>query len=91
MSVTLFESCTLNHDNIVKGWWKWCGNDPVVHDFIMFDRYNLRNDTIYDKTLQHEDSAIAVIYKTEKRWFADDVIYIKNLDTEKTGRYCNKG
>lgn len=86
-----FFSCTLDNNSIRKGWWKHCGDDHVLRDFISFDENNLRHDTIYGKTLQNNDTAIAVIYKTEKRWFADDVIYIKHLRTKQIGRYCNKG
>ena len=86
-----FQSCTLDNDSVRKGWWKCCGDRPVLHDFISFNENNLRHDTIFGKTSQNIDTAIAVIYKTEKRWFADDVIYIKHLETKQIGRYCNKG
>jgi hypothetical protein len=89
-----FESCTygkLDNDEIRQIWWKFCDNEPVVGDFPLFDNTNLRNDTIYSRTHKNIDSAIAVIYNTEKRWKADDVIYIRNLRSGQIGRYCAKG
>ena len=89
-----FESCTygtLDNAEIRQIYWKCCGDEPVMGDFPLFDESNLRNDTIYRKTPKNIDSAIAVIFDTEKRWHADNVIYIKHLGSGRIGRYCDKG
>lgn len=89
-----FISCkygSLDNEEIMQIRWKCCGDNPVMGDFPLFDNTNLRNDTIYNKTLKYADSAIAVIYQTEKRWKADDVIYIRDLRSGQIGRYCAKG
>jgi hypothetical protein len=81
----------LDNSEIKKVWWKCCGDETVLRDFPTFTNTNLKNDTVYVQTIDHRDSAIAVIFKTEKRWFADNVIYIKHLSTGAIGRYCDKG
>ncbi|MDO9185370.1 MAG: hypothetical protein Q7W13_05105 [Bacteroidia bacterium] len=85
----VFQGCTLDNDEI-KGRWKCCGDNPVLRDFPEFTDSNLRNDTVYGRTIDKRDTAIAVIFKTEKRWFADNVIYIRLLGSRAIGRYCSK-
>jgi hypothetical protein len=89
-SIALY-SCTLNNNEIKEVWWKCCGDEPVLRDFPTFSDKNLRNDTVFIQTIDLKDSAFAVIFETEKRWFADNVIYVRLLGTGAIGRYCDKG
>jgi hypothetical protein len=86
-----FQSCTLDNNEIKEVWWKCCGDEPVLRDFPTFSDENLRNDTVYIQTINNKDSAIAVIFETEKRWLADNLIYVRHLGTGAIGRYCEKG
>jgi hypothetical protein len=85
----VFQSCTLDNNEII-GRWKCCGDDPVLRDFPEFTDSNLRNDTVFGHIIGDKNTAIAVIFKTEKRWFADNVIYVRHLGTGAIGRYCSK-
>lgn len=90
LSLLSIQSCGIDHKDVTSTFWKCCG-DGCAKDVLFLDKALIRHDTIYLKTYQGKDSAFAVIDKTEKRWQADNLLYIKFLSTGKTGRYCDKG
>ena len=82
--ITAFTSCTLDNDALTKKVWKF-GDGYWLGDILYFSNKTLRNDTLYGV-----DSAFAVVYKTERRFFADNKVYIKSLKTGEIGTYYEK-
>ncbi|WP_299607245.1 hypothetical protein [uncultured Aquimarina sp.] len=79
-------SC-LNDKQIKSGWWKY-GNGYHIGDVISFERYDLRNDTLF-----LENTPKAILSKREGSYFGftDRKITIKDLKSNKTGIYYQKG
>lgn len=90
VSLLSIQGCGIDKEEVASTFWKCCGDD-CASDFLLLDKALIRQDTIYLKTHQGKDSAFAVIDRTEKRWKADNLLYVKFLSTGKTGRYCDKG
>lgn len=91
ISLTFFLfSCGLDNDEIRKRRWKYGAGYHLGHDFIDFKSgsFNLHNDTILDG-----DSAIGIIYKTDRSILEKDNndIYIQSINTGEKGVYCDFG
>ena len=70
----------MDKSDIVKKEWKYAEG---VHlgDFLSLNDNSIKGDTLL---------GVAIIYKTEKRFFADDKMYIKSLKNGETGIYVGK-
>lgn len=85
----LISSCSLDQDYVRQREWKYGDGYWLQHDFVAFGGgyISLRNDTILIG-----DSAIAIVYETEKGYFGDDnEIHIKSIATNKLGTYHDFG
>lgn len=88
-TLALFYGCSLDNDYVRQRTWKYGAGYWLSHDFITFGGgyLKLTNDTIYML-----DSAVAVVYETEKGYFGNDnEIHIKSISTNKTGIYHDFG
>lgn len=82
-------SCSLDNNYVKQHEWKYGDGFRLNNDFIAFGGgyLSLRNDTVFIL-----DSAIAVIYDTQKGYFGDDnEIHIKSISTNQKGIYHELG
>lgn len=76
----LIVSCEMSPRDITSTEWKW-GNGYHIGDVLIIDAEDLKGDTLYGTT---------IIYKSEWRVFADDIIYLRSLQTGDSGVYFGK-
>ena len=66
--------------------WKFRDGYSIGDVFNIDNNYTkIINDTIYQN-----EKPIAIFVKFERRFFADNVLTIKNLTENKIGKYCEK-
>ncbi|WP_046759193.1 hypothetical protein [Kordia jejudonensis] len=83
--IILFSSCTLSHEELKVGWWKY-GGGYYIGDSIDFKLFHLKNDTIYFNEMPK-----ALLKSSTKGYKAyEDYIIIKSLDSDETGKYHHK-
>ena len=82
----LITSC-LSDRQLKEGWWKY-GEGYHIGDVISFERYDLRNDTLF-----LENTPRALLSRREGSIFGMKArtIIIKDLNSNETGTYYQKG
>ncbi len=81
-----FTSCSLNNEQLKRGWWKY-GDGYYIGDVIDFEKYDLVNDTLYLR-----DIPKAVLFDSKKSLlgFTNRKIIIKDINSNTTGVYYQK-
>lgn len=81
----LFTSCAVHDEELKKGFWKF-GGGYYIGDFLDFNTYDLRNDTIYFRGKPE-----AILKSTTKGFMGyEDYMIIQDLNSDETGRYHHK-
>ncbi len=79
-------ACTNDIDYVSKHNWKY-SDGAWISDWLNFEDnfLSIRNDTIFIN-----DSAKAIIDKVEKRLFADNLLFVVDINNQEIGRYSMK-
>lgn len=78
---------SLSDADIASCVWK-AGGPPALGDGLSF---GVSGFAIKDGMIHRDGIVVAQITQRKPRWFADDIIIVRNLDTGTTGPYHEKG
>ena len=78
---------SLSDADIASCVWK-AGGPPAIGDGLSF---GVSGFAIKDGMIHRDSIVVAQITDRKPRWFADDIIIVRNLDTGTTGAYHEKG
>lgn len=78
---------SLSDADIASCVWK-AGGPPAIGDGLSF---GVSGFAIKDGMIHRDSIVVAQITQRKPRWFADDIIIVRNLDTGTAGPYHEKG
>lgn len=82
----LFLTSCLSDKQLKESWWKH-GDGYYIGDFIHFENYDIRNDTLF---LENIPKALIIKRKVSILGFTDRELTIKDLISNETGTYYQK-